>query len=189
MLESINIVYAFADKRTLREHVLIDIGDGARVRVDPRLVTEQSRIARLDTALQAHRDPGLQNAITLDDALFGFIIDCTIQGVRDRAGKLPGSVARQLRIRVERNDVFHLHQYRRLTDNARKTFARTTAQKCIQLGEFASLAFVTHPDPLGSVPAARAMKQEESVVRRMWIFVVECRDSFLGHLHQGIVLG
>ena len=36
-LERVDVVDALADERALAEHVLVDVGDGARVRVDARI--------------------------------------------------------------------------------------------------------------------------------------------------------
>ena len=45
-LEHLDIIDPLADERSLMEEVLVNIGDGARIRVDARLTPEQSRIPR-----------------------------------------------------------------------------------------------------------------------------------------------
>ena len=93
-LERVDVVDAFADERAFAEHVLVNIGDSARVRIDTRLAAEQPRIPRLVDCRHAHRDARLQDAVTLGDALLAFIKDGTIEWVRHGAHKISGSVAR-----------------------------------------------------------------------------------------------
>ena len=45
-LEGIDVVDALADERAFAEQVLVDVGDGARVRIDAGLAAEQPRVAR-----------------------------------------------------------------------------------------------------------------------------------------------
>ena len=44
VLERVDVINALADKRALAEHVLINIGDCARIRVYSGRTTEQPRI-------------------------------------------------------------------------------------------------------------------------------------------------
>src|SRR5476649_2125092 len=44
MLECIDVVDAFADKRSFAEQILVDVGNNSRIRVDARLAAEKSRV-------------------------------------------------------------------------------------------------------------------------------------------------
>ena len=107
-LERIDVVDPLANERAFAEQVLVDIGDGARIRVDARLTPEQSRIPRPVRAGQAHGHARLQDAVPLSDALLAFVVPRTIQRVRHGSHKLPRRIARQLRIRVQGDHVLHV---------------------------------------------------------------------------------
>ena len=106
-LEGIDVVDPLADERALAEHVLVNIGDDARIRVDAGLAPAQPRIPRPVRARQAHRHARLQDAVALTDALLVFVVARTIQRVRHGPHKLPRRIARQLRIRVQGDHVLH----------------------------------------------------------------------------------
>jgi hypothetical protein len=58
LLEGIDIVDALADERAFAEQILIDVGDGAGVRVDARFAAVQAGIARAVGARQADATRG-----------------------------------------------------------------------------------------------------------------------------------
>ena len=66
-LEGIDVVDALADERAFTEHILIDIGNGSRIRIDARLTAEKPRVSRPVGAGQAHRDTRLKNAVAAGD--------------------------------------------------------------------------------------------------------------------------
>ncbi len=101
LLERIDVVDPLADEGAFVENVLVHIGDGARVRVDPRFAPEQTRIARPVLARQAAGHARLQDAVPLGDALQPLVVSRAVQRVRHRSDELPRRVARQLGIRVE----------------------------------------------------------------------------------------
>ncbi len=94
LLEGIDVVDALADERTLAEHVLIDIGNDTRVRVDARLPAIKTRIARAVRPRQADRHRRLQDAVAFNDPLQGRVVAGTIQRVRHGTDKLPRRIAR-----------------------------------------------------------------------------------------------
>ena len=68
-LERVDVVDAFADERALAEQVLVDVGDGARVRIDARVAAEQRDDTASGCALgQAHAHARLQDAVAVDHA-------------------------------------------------------------------------------------------------------------------------
>ncbi|HEU5294570.1 MAG TPA: hypothetical protein VFU71_07265, partial [Burkholderiaceae bacterium] len=68
MLERIHIVDALSDERSLAEQILVDVADGARVRVDAGIAAEEPAEARAARGRQAHADARLQDAVAGDDA-------------------------------------------------------------------------------------------------------------------------
>ena len=119
-LERIDVVDTLADERAFTEHVLVNIGNGACIRVDAGLASAQSRIARPVRPGQAHRHARLKDPIPLTDALLVCVVARTIQRVRHGRYELPRRIARQLRIRVKGDHVLHVRQDRSLTDDERK---------------------------------------------------------------------
>ena len=63
-LDCIDVVNALTDERALVEHVLIHVRDRARVLVDARLASVQTRVPRPVRAGQADRHPRLEDAVT-----------------------------------------------------------------------------------------------------------------------------
>ena len=108
LLERIDIIDPLADEGAFTEQVLVNIGDGARVRIDARLAPAQPRIPRPVRARQAHGHARLKDAIPLSDTLPVFVVPRAIQRVRHGSHKLPRRIARQLRIRVEGDHVLHV---------------------------------------------------------------------------------
>jgi hypothetical protein len=66
-LERVDVVDALADERAFAEQVLVDVGNGTRVRIDAGLAAVQACVARAVGARQAQADARLQDAVALDD--------------------------------------------------------------------------------------------------------------------------
>ena len=167
-LERVDVVDAFADERAFGEHVLVDVGNGACVRIDARITRVHAREPRSIRARQADAHAWLQYAVPLGHPLgarwhAGAIETRTVQRVCHHADELPRRVARQLRVGVERDHVLHVRQRRGVPDDEREGVRGAAAQEGIQVCELAALALVTHPDPLLRIPAPRAVKEKEGV--------------------------
>ena len=67
--ECINLIDALADERAFTEQVLVNIGNGASIRIDAELTGAHARIPRPVRAGQAHRHPWLKNAVPRNDTL------------------------------------------------------------------------------------------------------------------------
>ena len=106
LLECIHIIDTFANKRPFLEDILIDIRDRARVRVNPDVAGKQFDKPRPSGAGQAHTHARLQDAVAFGHHPFHRIKLRPIQRMRYRSGKLPGGLARKLRIGVEGDDKF-----------------------------------------------------------------------------------
>ena len=180
--ERIDIVDALADERAFAKQVLVHIRDGTRIRIDARLGSAHARIARAVRAGQARGHAWLQDAVALRYELPRLVVARAIQRVRHGPDELPCRVARQLRIGVERDHVFHVRQDGRLAHHEREAIADATiawgaAQQSIQVGKLAALALVAHPDRFLRIPSARAMKQEEAIPPRARVPGVQPLDA------------
>ncbi len=148
----------------------------------------QARIARQTGAGQAHAHTRLQDAVAGADPLPGRVVDRTVQRVRHGADELARGVARQLRVRIQGDHVFHAGQHRGGSDHQGESVAAALPQQAVQVRQLAALALVTHPDPVMGVPAARAMEQEEDVVPTLRVLRVQGVDPLPGQLQQRRIL-
>jgi hypothetical protein len=128
----------------------------------------------------------LQNAVAFHDQLALGVVDGAVERMRHRGGQLPRGVARKLRVRVQRDDVLNVRQQRKVARDVRKTFRAPTAQTTIQGGEFATLAFVSHPDALLFVPQTWPVKEVENAGPIALVFLVE-RLNAVHHTNERVL--
>src|SRR5450755_1363676 len=83
--------------------------------------------------------------------------------MRHCADELARSVARQLGVSVERNDVFDCPQRRDIADDERESVA-LVAEERVQSSELPALALEPHPDSFLRIPCSRTMEQEEGTL-------------------------
>ena len=95
-------------------------------------------------------------------------------------------VARQSRVRVQRDDVSDVLGQRRCGGaQVDEGGVRRAAQQPIQLMKFAALAFPTNPSPFTIVPNAPAVQQEKTRPgRSRSVTSVEDFDAFAGKSNQ-----
>ena len=77
--------------------------------------------------------------------------------------ELAGGIARKLSVGVEGDDKPNARQNGSVADYLGKAVSGPPAQQGIELGQFAPLAFITHPQGFGFVPAAGPVEQKEDV--------------------------
>ena len=185
-LHGVDVVDPFADERALAEHVLVDVGDRARVRIDAGLATEQVRVARSRDARHARADARLQDRVAFGDPAAHGIELRPVERMRERAGERARGVARQAGVRVERDHVAHGGEALDGADHGREQPGRA-AQRGVELLELAALALPAHPGALALVPLARAMEQVEAAVAGVLRF--ERGDRRGGMSHEPGVAG
>ncbi len=201
-LEGVDVVDALADERALAEHVLVDVGDGARVGVDAGVAAVQPGVARAPARRQAGADARLQDAVALGHHVGAARVGGEarpVERVRHRRHELRRGVARQLRVGVERDDVAHVAEHAGVADDVREALARpgagAAAQQRVEVAELAALPLLAHPHPVDGVPAPRPVEQEEGrsglvvavVVALRRVLRVERRDARGGVRHQFVV--
>jgi hypothetical protein len=105
----------------------------------------------------------LENPVPLDDAPGARVEARLIQWVRNDADETFGGVARQARIRVERDAVAHGRQDGQIAHLRREARVGGAAKQAVELLDLSALSLPTDPRVLAFVPLARAVEQEESV--------------------------
>ena len=165
-LESGDVVDALAAVRALAEHVLIDIRDGECVRIDAaRTRKDPLEERRRVTDGQGRRHPRLQYPVPRRHEPFRRIDDRFVQRVRHLADERQRRAARQARIRIQTDDVPHPGgRLRGPAADGHEARVRRSAQQEIEFVELAAFALPTHPTPLGLVPKALAMQEQETIV-------------------------
>ena len=161
--EGVDVVDALADVAALVEEILIDVGDGGRVRIDADVARKDPREPRAVGADDADRDARLENPVALGHALHRRVEARPVQRVRQRADHRPARLERQLRIAVERDDVFHRRQQAEIAELHRVAGVGGAAQQLVELVQLAALPLPSHPAPFAGVVGARAVEQEEAI--------------------------
>src|SRR4029450_5092689 len=110
-IERVDVEQAFTGENAFAEKVLVGVGNRGRVRVDSRMSGIQPSEERPGCARERDADPWLEGAGSLCDAPQLGVEGRSIEWMRDDADQLPGDVARQARVAVERDAVAHMLQY------------------------------------------------------------------------------
>jgi hypothetical protein len=163
------------------EQVLIHVGDSGGVRVDPdvpRIDTGERRGARtLDADLHAR----LEHAVALDHALAGGIEPRADERMTQRPDHPARRVERELRVGIQRDHVLERRQQGAVALHDREARVACAAQQPVQLGQLAALALPSHPAPLGFVPTAFALQEEEPVGAVPCVQLVDLPLRLLNH--------
>src|SRR5688500_5904308 len=77
--------------------------------------------------------------------------------------KLARTIARQLGIGIERDDVTNPYKNRDVAHQQRKAPFPLSSQQGIQVSKSAAFAFITHPALFNRIPAPWPVKQEKSI--------------------------
>ena len=163
-LESIDIVNALACERAFVEQVLIDVRDRRRVGIDAALGGKYPLEQR---AALAHRQGGgdarLQDAIARHDPARHCVIDRPVERMRHLANQPGHSFKRQARVGIERDHIGNAGWCLRLhAIKGNEAGVRHSAQKAVELMQFAALALPTDPGLLACAPFAGPVQQQET---------------------------
>ena len=113
-VERVEIVDPLAGEAALLEEVLVDVGDGGGVGIDPSRAGEDPLEQRPSVlGRQRGRDAWLQHTIPSGHAARRGIEPRLVQRVGDRADQSPDGTPRHQRVGVERDDVSHIRRWRR----------------------------------------------------------------------------
>ena len=186
-LERVEIVDALSRVRPLAEHVLVDVRNSGGIGIDPAGAREYALKQRTLAAFgQRRRHPRLKHGVAFHDPAALRIDARPIERMRHLADQPPDRVARQSRVRVQRDDVSDVLRRRRCGGaKVDEGGVRRAAQQPVQLMKFAALAFPTDPSPFTVVPNAPAVQQEKSRARRgRAVTSVEAFYAFAGKSDQ-----
>ena len=161
--ERIDVVQSLAGEDAFAEQILVDVGDGGRVRIDAGVAGVGAREERPRRARHRHADARLQDAVALGDASRLRVEPRLVQRVRDDADEALGGIARQTRVGVERDAVADRRQHVEVADLRREARVGGAAQQAVELFDLAALPLPADPRLLARVPLPVAVKQEEAV--------------------------
>ena len=123
--EGVDVVEPLAGEAALAEEVLVGVRDGGGVRVDAGVPGEDAREARARGARGRDADARLQDPVALGDAAAARVEAGPVERVRDDADELLRAVAREARVRVERDAVAHAREDARARRPARRSSCRS----------------------------------------------------------------
>ena len=189
-LEHRDFVDPFARKRPFAEQILVDIRHRGRVRVHTRMPREDRRIGRTVRAGERHAHSRLENAVSLHDTSGALVEHGAVEWMRHRADERDRGVARQDGIRVERHDIAHAAQPRRVALDRRERAVVLPEHIVVELHQLAAFALPPHPDTVGRVQTPRAMKDVEGrtrLARVQRVRRVECAHTLHCRGHDGVI--
>src|SRR5262245_33248774 len=151
-IERVDVVKSFAGEDTLAEQVLVRIRYGGRIRVDPRVSGVQPREQRPGGAAERDADARLQDAVAGSHPSALGVELRAVERMRDDTDQIPGRVARQPRVAVERDAVADLRQDAQLAHGDDEAGVGCAAQQAVELLDLPALAFPSHPQLFARVP-------------------------------------
>ena len=161
-LECINVVNALAGKGTFAEQILIQVGSGRRIGLDPAGTGEQLLIDRPVLPVgQGGADARLQDAVSAENAVRCGVDACAVQRMGDLAHHLCDRPAQQPGVGIQRDDI--AHSFRQCAADDGKTRVRGSTQQTVKFAQLATLAFPPHPDALGWVPQPAAVQKIKAI--------------------------
>ena len=166
-LERIKIVDAFSCVRALAEQVLVDVGDSRGIGIDAARARKHALKQRTFAAIgKRRRHPRLKDRVALHDRATLRVVTRAVERMRHLANQTPDSVTRQLRVRVQRDDISDVFRGRwRCAADVHEGGVCGPSQKPVQFMELAAFALPADPAPLALVPDAPAVQQEEAWAR------------------------
>ena len=186
--EGVHVVEPLAGEDAFGEEVLVRVGDRGGVGVDARVPGVEPREERARGARHRHAHPGLQDRVALRDTAETRVEPGPVERVGGDADQLLRGVARQARVRVERDAVAHAREDGGVAGLDRETGVRGAAQQAVPFLDLAALALPAHEDALARIPPAHAVHEVEAVVASLGVARVERDDAPTSGAQDGLVL-
>ncbi len=176
-LEGGHVVEALAGIDALAEEILIRVGDGECVDVQPAVPREYpgEQVPGRSDRVDLHTR--LDNGVARRDRARRAIDHRLVERVGDGAHQAPGRLHGQQGIGVQGDDVARIAE---LVDGAGAFGERTPCageHEAVELVELAAFALPLHPYPVTRVPGAPAMHPEERLAGVAAMTPIERRDS------------
>ena len=161
--ERVDIVQALPRKNAFVEEILVQIGNGGRIRVHAGVAGVRASEERPRRARHRDADSRLHDAVAPGDAADLRVEVRTVQRMGDDADQLFRGVARQAGVGVERDAVAHCREHARLADMDREARVRGPSDQTVEFLELAPFTLPPHPRLFPRVPAPGAMAQKEAI--------------------------
>ena len=160
-VEGRHVVDALAGEGPLVEQVLVDVGDGENVRVDPAPGGEHRLEHRgVGPGGERRRHPRLHQGVALGHEAGRRVGDRAVDRVHHLAHQRGDGAPRQAGVAVEGDDEPDVVGM--LGGGAEEGRLAASQQQGVELGQLAALALPPHPDALDRVPDPRAVQQVEA---------------------------
>ena len=191
--ERVEVVDALPGEAPLAEQVLVDVGDGGRVRVDPGRPGEDP-LERRSLVLRRKRrgDPRLEHAVAPGHPAGAQVEDRTVERMRDGPHEAPHRAPGQPRIGIEGDHVPHVRRWNRRGSAAGHDAGRLRPlEEGVELAQLAALALPADPAALGLVPAPAPVEEQESraAPRRLAVSLIEAVDGRRRSRQELVVAG
>jgi len=182
-LKCVDFVDALAAERSTTEEILVDVGDGHRIRRQAALGgVDRLESRRVIGRRQAWGDSRLQHREAAADPSRSRIDHRSIQRVGDLADQFLRGIARQPGIGVECDHVAEPAGGASLDGDV--AGVSRAAQIGVELHQLAPLALPTHPGAFARVPASFAVEEQEPIT----ILLVECPELLPGTIEQDRII-
>src|ERR1700741_4913650 len=175
--EGIDVVDAFSGEASFTIEILVDVGDRGRVRVHTRMPGVNRSKHRSVSARQRYAYPWLHNAVAFGHPSDLLVVLRAVQRMRDRAHQQLRRIARQYRVRVERNYVTDETEPARVADDRRECIPRSAAKELVELSKLPALSLPSHPHILLRIPQTRAVKEKKHILGRVSVPGVQRLDA------------
>ncbi len=182
--EGIDVIDALADVRALVEGILVDVGDGAGIGIDPGLPAVKAGKARATEALQRGRHPRLQDPVSLRHPPLRRVEVGTVERMAHGRSELARRVARQVGIAIERDDIPDAEKEWVVADHRVKPGVIPT-ERVVQLLDFSALSLPAHPHPLPVVVSTRPVEKVKGRPPR--VARVEISDAVAGPVKELLI--
>ena len=180
--ECVDLVNAFARVGPFPKEILIHIRHGRCVGVDPAGPGKGLlKVGTLAAAWERRCNPRLYDPISFKHTPDVRVESRPVQRVCHRTDEPVGGSTRQPGICIQRDDEpDRRDRFRRLPTDGHEGGARRAAEPLIQLMQFASFPFPSHPHLLGLVPDSSPVQQDKTrtAAGRWAIPLVQMRDPF-----------
>ena len=191
-----DVEQSLAGEAAFAEEVLVDLGAGGAVRIEPALAVQQGVKARVGLGRRQRRlQARLHDAVSLDNPCLCLVPARLVQRVGGDADQRAQAAWRQVGVGVERDDVARVRRRRRQVAEIDEGPVRGIDQRLQQAFELAALAFPADPALLALAPRPLAMQEQEARRLPTRVALVELRDGAprgveqVGVARQGLRIG
>ena len=144
----------------LSEQVLVHVGHGVRVEVEPRVRFHDSREDRRVSPAGGRLEPGLEDRVAGACPSVS-VVPGPVQGVGQRRDQPHRGARGQVSVGIERDHVADSDELPEVTFHRPQARVVCAEKQAVELMQLASLALPAHPAPLGRVPLPGPVQQEK----------------------------